>query len=366
MPTLPGALVSTLSQHLALSNSRLETMVVIILGLVNGRTVNLSHIASQFAGPARLASNYRRLQRFFQFVRLDEAWLAHTLIGLLNLRAPFTLCLDRTSWKVGAKDINLLVLCITARRVRIPILWSVLAAGSSSSAEREDLMTRYLNIFGAVSINILLADREFIGNRWFAFLLANDIPFAIRVKQNLTVVLDDGRKAPLASLVRRKKSRRQLADHKGCFTGMTAQYASSMAFIAKRRNDGTMIIVATNRQPRTALSAYRKRWQIECLFGDTKTRGFNMEDTRLTQPTKLHLLVAMVTLALAWAHACASRTKGRTNIEKASHRYRRKSWFRTGLDMLRHCILTIPETAENLWRHIWNQAKYRAFRARVV
>lgn len=366
MTALPGALASTLSRHLALSNSRLETMVVIILGLVNGRTVNLSHIASQFSGTACLASNYRRLQRFFQFVRLDEAWLARTLIGLLNLRAPFTLCLDRTNWKVGAKDVNLLVLCIAARRVRIPLLWSVLAAGSSSTADRKELMTRYLNIFGAGSIDTLLADREFIGDRWFEFLLANDIPFAIRVKENLTVILDDGRKAPLASLTKRKKTRRQLADHKGCFAGMSATYANAMAFIARRRNDGAMIIVATNGEPKAALSIYRKRWQIECLFGDTKTRGFNMEDTRLTQPEKLHLLVAMVTLALAWAHACASRTKGRTNIKKASHGYRRKSWFRTGLDVLRHWILAQPGTAENLWRLIWTQAKYRSFRVRVV
>ena len=192
MTALPGSLVSTLSPHLALSSRRLETMVVIILGLVNGRTVNLSHIASQFSGPARLSSNYRRLQRFFQFVRLDEAWLARTLIGLLNLRSPFTLCLDRTSWKVGAKDINLLVLAIAARRVRIPILWSVLAAGCSSTTDRKDLMTRYLAIFGAGSIDTLLADREFVGNHWFEFLLGNDIPFAIRVKENLDVTAVHG------------------------------------------------------------------------------------------------------------------------------------------------------------------------------
>ena len=48
-----------------------------------------------------------------------------------------------------------------------------------------------------------------------------------------------------------------------------------------------MLIVATNRNPRKALNAYNNRWQIECLFAHTKTRGFNMEDTRLTQPAKL-------------------------------------------------------------------------------
>lgn len=366
MAYLPGALVSTLSRHLALSNSRLETMVVIIVGLVNGRTVNLSHIASQFHGPAHLASNYRRLQRFFQFVRLDEAWFARALIGLLNLRAPFTLCLDRTNWKVGAKDINLLVLCIAARRVRIPILWSVLDAGSSNTADRKALVKRYMRIFGAGTIGILLADREFIGNRWFEFLVANDIPFAIRVRENLAVTIDDGRTAPLASLTKRKKTRHHLARHKGCFVGMSAAYANTMSFIAKRRNDGTMIILATNCEPKAALSTYRRRWQIECLFGDTKTRGFNMEDTRLTRPAKLHLLMTMVTLALAWAHACASRTKGRTNIERASHGHRRKSWFRTGLDALRHWILCQPISAATLWDDIWWRARTTPFTPRVV
>ena len=32
-------------------------------------------------------------------------------------------------------------------------------------------------------------------------------------------------------------------------------------------------MVATNARPRAALDAYRKRWAIECMFGDAKTRG---------------------------------------------------------------------------------------------
>jgi len=89
MPCCPDTLASTLSRHLPLSNSRRETLVVLVLGLVCGRTVNLSHIAGHSPGPAQLASNYRRLQRFFQFVRLDQDWLARTLVVLLNLRPSF-------------------------------------------------------------------------------------------------------------------------------------------------------------------------------------------------------------------------------------------------------------------------------------
>jgi hypothetical protein len=141
----------------------------------------------------------------FQFVRLDEDWLARTLVVLLNLRPPFQLCLDRINWKLGAKDVNLLVLCIAARRVRIPILWTVLDDGGGSSMhDRMTLMERYLAIFGAASIRILLADREFIGNQWFEYLVKNNIPLAIREKENLIIILEDGRVASLASLTRRR------------------------------------------------------------------------------------------------------------------------------------------------------------------
>ena len=68
---LLAPLLETLRPHFDLSKTRLETLAVLLFGLANCRTVNLSHLASQFPGDARHASNYRRLQRFFQHIRLD-------------------------------------------------------------------------------------------------------------------------------------------------------------------------------------------------------------------------------------------------------------------------------------------------------
>ena len=66
---LLAPLLNTLSPHFDLSKTRLETMAIILFGLANGRTVNLSHLARQFPGTALHASSYRRLQRFFEYVR---------------------------------------------------------------------------------------------------------------------------------------------------------------------------------------------------------------------------------------------------------------------------------------------------------
>jgi hypothetical protein len=154
----------TLSTHFALSKSRLLSLVVLIARLAQSRTVNLAHLASHLPGPALYASNHRRLQRFFQFVRLDTDCMALLVVQMLNLERPKCLALDRTNWKIGCTDVNILVLAVVTRRFRVPLLWTFLPhQGNSDTGHRIALMRRYLALFDAASITMLLADREFIG-----------------------------------------------------------------------------------------------------------------------------------------------------------------------------------------------------------
>jgi hypothetical protein len=87
---------------------------------------------------------------------------------------------------------------------------------------------------------------------------------------------------------------------------------------------------------------------IECLFAEAKTRGLNMEDTRLTDPRKLHLLMAIVALALAWAAATAASLFGSRAPARKAHGYPAKSWFRIGLDHLRHALRTEAHPPQTL------------------
>lgn len=148
------------------------TLCVLIVGLVNGRTVNLSHMATQFPGDALVRSNYCRLQRFFQHVELDGDDLARLIVAFLGQAGPKLLAMDRTTWKLGQHAVNVLVLAVVTRRFRVPILWVFLPHGGCSSfKDRAGLMERYLRLFGAPSVKMLLADREFVGIDWLEFLI---------------------------------------------------------------------------------------------------------------------------------------------------------------------------------------------------
>ncbi len=242
---LPDTLAHTLSSHLELGKSRLETLSWLIIGLVNARTVNLSHLASQCSGSAQVASSYRRLQRFFQYVTLEGDWLALAVVKLLKLKAPWVLCLDRTNWQIGRHDVNILMLAIATRRLRIPLMWTLLdKAGSSNQCERIALMRRYLALFGSGSIAWLLADREFIGGRWIKFLLENNILFAIRVKENSIIRLQDGRAYQLKTLLRKPRGFKLMQSRSARLEAMDESLGTPLSFAAKRLGEGELVIVA--------------------------------------------------------------------------------------------------------------------------
>lgn len=345
--SLSTALTERLSAHIELSNSRLETLALLITGMIGARTVNLSHIASERGAPVKVASSYRRFQRFFQYVTPKEDWAARLIVALLGLTGPWTLCLDRTNWKIGTKDVNILMLAVITRRHRVPRMWRLIdGSGSSSTARRIELMERYLALFGTASIKRLLADREFIGSEWLHFLEENSVPFVIRVKERMTVITEDGRRLSLASLLRRDRGKRSF---RAALPGDGKTGPLWLGFAARQIKGGELLIVAASKDAHHALTAYRQRWSIECLFADTKTRGLNIEDTRLTIARKLSLLLAIVAIALAWSSKTAAKVIGTRPMPRKTHGYLAKSWFRTGFDTLRNRLRHDPLAAIEPW-----------------
>ena len=240
------ALRGILRPHLNLSKSQLETLCLMVIGMISARTVNLSHVASERPSEALIASTYRRLQRFFQHVRLAPDWSAPLVIRLLGLKGRWRLALDRTQWKVGAKDVNILMLAVLTPRFRVPLMWSLIeGAGTSDSEARIALMRRYLALFGAASVELLLADREFMGVRWLGFLNESKVPFAVRMKGKLIVTTEDGRALRLDSLLRTCRKKRVFrAD-----LSRDPDHPLTLNVAAKRLKDGELLIVVSNTRP---------------------------------------------------------------------------------------------------------------------
>jgi hypothetical protein len=66
-----------------------------------------------------------------------------------------------------------------------------------------------------------------------------------------------------------------------------------------------------------AVEAYRKRFLIETLFSDIKSRGFDFDKTRLKEPKKAHRLRIAVALAYIWILWLEKKQSKTPSIERS-------------------------------------------------
>ncbi len=135
----------------------------------------------------------------------------------------------------------------------------------------------------------------------------------------------------------------------GAVTETTA--LGSLALAGLRLNDGSLLVVATNHAPATAISDYALRWGIETLFGCLKTRSFCLEATQIKDPERLKKLIALLTLAFCWAHRVGEWVAEHQPIPVKKHGRKARSLFRAGLDHLRQILLNL-DTRQAQFVHI--------------
>ncbi len=330
-------LISVLTATFAWHGARITFMAQFLVALIRVRTVNFTEIATAFCGEAKSGSNYRRIQRFFKNFSLPRAQVAAAVVQWLPLGEKWLLCLDRTNWKFGRLNINILVLAVAYHGVAIPLLWVLLdKRGNSNSFERIGLLKHFLIEFGHERIQCLTADREFIGTDWIKFLKRQRIRFRIRIRRN-HLVSNPSATGEMAAF----RFFRNLPIGEARLLPRPRRVWGMRVFVVGMRIKNDYLILITNEAPDTALEDYARRWEIETLFGCLKSRGFNFEATHLTHPDRISKLLGVLTLALCWCLRIGEWLDEQKSIPIKKHGRRAKSLFRHGLDTLRNIVLNL-------------------------
>lgn len=165
-------LQTTLTHFLDWNKARVSFLIQILQALFIVRTVNLTQLAQAFHSSAKQESVYRRIQRFFGSFSFDMSFIVILACKFFTWGEPWVLLLDPTNWKWGKTHINILVLSIEHLGIGIPVFWTVLKkGGTSSTKDRTKILKRVIKAIGSEKMRVLLADREFIGEEWFGFLI---------------------------------------------------------------------------------------------------------------------------------------------------------------------------------------------------
>lgn len=324
-----------MQRHLPWHKARIKFTAAFILSVIKLTTVNFTKLANALNGHAKQRSNYRRIQRFFAHFDLSGEYVTRLILHLLPVKSDFIISIDRTNWKLGKFNINILTAGIIYEGVAFPICWHLLSKrGNSNSDERIHLIQEMLTRIPKSQIRLLLADREFIGKEWFRWLNTQNIPFLIRIKEN-ALVSSAGDEIPIRKLFENLNIHQQTRLCKP-----RCVYDLSVYLAAIRLKD-QYLILASNQQEQDPLETYKKRWGIEVLFANLKSRGFDLEATHLVHQERIEKLIALLAIACTWAHIIGEWIALTEPLKIKKHGRRQKSLFRYGLDHLQYVLLNI-------------------------
>ena len=324
--------------------ARIKCFVQMILGLIIAGNVQQHKCALGFASSAKQDSICRRIRNFLSKFTFDPSDIARALVEICQLQGAFHLAIDRTNWKFGRVDINFLVLAVVvSEQFSIPLFWKALPKkGNSNARERIDVLGLFIKTFGGTRIASLIADREFIGKVWVDFLVDQEIPFFIRVKENRLVEWGRIHRHIGNFFKHLKVGEKRHTQHR--FDGHLLYFAGT------RSKEGELVIVVSNQDLETKiLDTYRKRWTIELMFRHCKTNGFNLEDTHLKDLRRLEGLFAVVVSALTLVFLVGLKEElSLTTPYKKTVKAPAFSTFRRGFDFLRRLLIQTSDQAISL------------------
>lgn len=354
-----------------LSPTLIKNLVIVGCGILVKETVNLNkiknHVGCLVGNSQTLPdSHYRRLTRFFAqpvAKRHLWKWLMSWVIGYIQRwdarSMGLYLTLDGTTWAFGQLQIQLLVLSVVYRGVSVPVYWIDLGKkGHSNQQERKRLLQLAAKLYPLRGM-CLLADREYIGQDWFAFLASMGLFFIIRLpKGDYKAAISSGGKSYgslLKAILRGRVVSQyfELAEHRYRLVGVCHQDGPQAA------DPLVLLLTNTDWSKQQVIERYRIRWLTECLFKHLKSNGFDMESLGFESRQKIRLLIAIVVALYVICVAEGFKHFGR--IRRKTYRGGRQSnhasVFRTGYGVVVARLLTIEHFVEWLLKAVNQKMK---------
>lgn len=320
-----------------LQAQRLVGIAYFITAAIKTKSIDTGQLALAMNKKVELKSNKKRLKRLYQEITLNP-------MKLLDKKKKISLSLDRTEWDYGGLTNNLLTIAVGFEKCAIPIQVTDLGkCGSSNNKERVSAIEDLRKIVNPEDVNVLTADREFASREFIAALIKSDFRFAIRIKAD-ALIKHDGVTKPAREWFKAYQRKRL---HGATVYGAKINICGRRLLRHQPSKEEYLIIV-TNLEPDVGLELYKARWCIETMFGVLKTRGFNLENTKVTISVRLENLMLLVGVAVLWALQVGLWVVQREGLETRADGTPIRGLFRCGFDYLRGLFLT-HEAKECVW-----------------
>jgi hypothetical protein len=285
--------------------AHLQNLVLLVIGIAYSRSVSLPKAAGAVPyNRIQIESRVQRFERLLQCEKLIplEALKPVAKKTLKSLyrggRGEIRALMDRTMIN---DTLNLLYITVAYGGRALPLGWVVVPhEGSSDLKLQQQLLTWFKACLpeGARLRTTVIADREFHSIHLATWIEQSlGLNFVLRIKAGTSVEYGGHRyrAGELASRGRTQiwKSVKVTMDRK-------ASHRVNLVTVWEQSEAEPWLLITNLTRAKQVREIYANRFWIEEMFSDHKSRGLNLESTRLTEPDRLERLLVAVTLAYLW------------------------------------------------------------------
>ena len=324
---------------------RLHTLAALISGIVGSGRTSLPHVASKVPDGKQRDSRVKRFERFLknQHITQETFFLPFAqalLAGLPPASGPLVLVMDASD--VGRGCLALVVSVVFKKRA-LPIGWMVVKGnkGHLPDETHQELLRQVAPLVPQERSVIFLGDGEFDGCALLAALGRQGWAFVCRTAKNTQLVESDFPGCPFSfeqlCLCIGPGEFIEVPD--AFFTG--AGLGPLLAVVVWEIGYKEPLVLVSNLElGQEALFWYKKRFLIETLFSDQKSRGFFLHKSHLCDPSRLARLLLATCLAYIWLVLLGAQVKRNRLWRGKVHRGSRcdLSLFSLGRAWLEECL----------------------------
>ena len=308
-----------------------DKLAVLVATMLQVKSANLMELGSGL--PIKTTDALSRFQWIKRF-------LGNDLVDIDAVMGPFSRESLELASAQGAQPVliidqstitqlerhELVMVALRVGKRAIPIAWRVYKArGSLGWCEQSEVLEVARSFLPEGCKPLLMGDRFYGNADIISWCQTHGWDYCLRLKGSMFLAQEPD--APPAQ------------DRKLSALWATGEHRFENAYLTRRRVQTNIQMIqdagaqepwfiAMSAKPSLATArAYAKRWGIEAMFSDFKSRGFGLTQSQLRSPGKLNRLIMVMAIALYWAVSTGLWAAKQLSSQKNSKKSVVDQWF---------------------------------------
>lgn len=275
------------SRHIA-------TLAAIISGIIASKSCQLPQIATKIADARKTESRIKAFYRWLKNKRIttDSYFLPYArLLVLCLMHQPLVIIFDGSA--VGHNCISLVASVVYKKRA-LPLCWITTQGikGHLPEARHIELVNVLVKVIPQSATVIFLGDGEFDGSQLLKIIKRNQWHFVCRTGKN-RILYENGESFSFHHISIARDNYFQIPNVR--FDDSQLLFDAIIWWNQKYKEP--IYLITTIELAPEAMYWYQKRFRIETMFSDKKSRGFHIHKSHIADPERINRLLIATSLA---------------------------------------------------------------------